>query len=66
MPSQKNILRFITFLGIFTWLAILGSGYIFRFGQLHNASSDPYLFFSKALLIVFIVIIYFFYRNNIG
>lgn len=66
MPTQKNILRFITFLGIFSWLAMLGSGYLFRFGQLHNTSSDTYLFFSKALLIVFVVTIYFFYRSNIG
>jgi sigma-B regulation protein RsbU (phosphoserine phosphatase) len=66
MPSQKFILRFITFLGIFSWLSMLGSGYLYRFGQLHNAYSDTYLSLSKALLIAFILTIYFFYRRNIG
>jgi len=66
MPSQKNILRFFSILGIFSWLIMLGSGYLYRFGQLHTASGETYLFFSKAFLLVFIVIIYFFYRQNIG
>lgn len=45
---------------------MLGAGYLYRFGQLHNTSQDASLFFSKALLIVFIVTMYFFYRRNIG
>jgi len=66
MPPQKNILRFVTFLSIFSWLSMLGSGYLYRFGQLHNTNSDQYLLLSKVLLIIFIVSIYFFYRKNIG
>lgn len=65
MPSQKNVLRLFTALGIFSWLIMLGSGHLFRFGLLHNAPGDIYLFFSKTFLIVFIVAIYFFYRRNI-
>jgi len=45
---------------------MLGAGYLYRFGQLHNTSQETSLFFSKALLIVFIVTMYFFYRRNIG
>ncbi len=66
MSIQKNILRLIAFLGIFSWLVMLASGYFFRFGELHAASSGNYLFFSKALLIVFIISVYFFYRLNIA
>ena len=66
MPLNKNILSLVTLLGIFSWLAMLGSGFLYRFGQLHHAPADIYYFFSKALLILFIVTIYFFYRKNIG
>ncbi len=66
MSLQKNILRLIAFLGIFSWLFMLASGYFYRFGELHAATSGNYLFFSKLLLIVFIVAVYFFYRLNIA
>ena len=66
MLSQKNILRFIAFLGISSWLSMLGSEYLYRYGQLHNTSSDAYLILSKAFLIFFIIAMYFFYRKNIG
>ncbi len=66
MSSKKNILRFIAFLSVFSWLIMLGAGHLYRFGQLHDTPSDTYLFFSKALLIVFIVSLYFFYQKNIG
>ena len=65
MPSQKNILRLFTTLGIFSWLLMLGSGHLFRFGQLHNTTTEVHLFFSKTFLVLFIVAIYFFYRRNI-
>lgn len=45
---------------------MLGSGYLYRFGQLHNTPHDTAQFFSKAFLILFIVAVYFFYRRNIG
>ncbi len=66
MPSQKSILRLISFFAGFVWLAMLGSSYLYRFGLLHYATSDTYLFASKSLLLLFIVTIYFFYRFNIG
>lgn len=66
MSSKKSVLRLISAFGIITWLAMLASGYLYRFGQLHNTSQDTALFFSKALLILFILAMYFFYRRNIG
>ena len=53
-------------LGIITWLLMLGAVYLHRFGQIHHANSETYLFLSKSLLIAFIVSIYFFYRKNIS
>lgn len=53
-------------LGIFSWLIMMGSGYFYRFGLLHNTATNSYLFLSKLFLIGFIVSIYFFYRKNIG
>lgn len=66
MSSKKNILRLIAFLGVFSWLVMLGSAHLYRFGQLHNASSEVYLFFSKAILIVCVLAIYFFYQKNVA
>jgi len=66
MSSKNYILRLITLLAIVLWLVMLGAGYLDRFGQLHNTSSDTYLFLSKIVLIAFIVTIYYFYRRNIG
>ena len=65
MASKTYILRLIALLGALMWLAMLGAGYLFRFSQLHNASLETYLFFSKLLLIGFIISIYFFYKRNI-
>lgn len=53
-------------MGVLFWFAMLGSGYLYRFGALHNTSSQTYLFFSKAFLIAFILAVYLFYRKNIG
>lgn len=66
MLSQKNILRFIAFLAVSSWLLMLGSEYLYRFEQLNNTSSDAYLILSKTFLIFFIIAVYFFYRKNIG
>jgi len=66
MPFKKNILRLITFSGIVSWMAMLASGYLYRFAQLHNGNVDTHLFFSKLFLIAFIIAIYFFYRKNIS
>ncbi|MCG8306413.1 MAG: SpoIIE family protein phosphatase [Cytophagales bacterium] len=66
MSSQKNILRLFIILGVFSWLLMLGSGHLYRFGQIHHTSTEVDLFFTKAFLIAFIVVIYFFYRRNIG
>lgn len=66
MPSQKNILRFFSVLGIGFWLAMVGGGYLYRFGQNHNAVVETHLFFSKAFLIFYIVAVYFFYRQKIS
>ena len=66
MSSKNYILKLLTLLAALVWLAMLGSGYLFRFAQLHNASAETYLFFSKILLIGFIISTYFFYKRNIG
>ncbi len=66
MPSHKNILRFLAFLGIFFWLSMMGSGYLYRFGQSYSTSSETYLFFAKSFLIALILAIYFFYKRKIG
>ena len=66
MPSQKNIQRLVSVLGILFWLAMLASGYLYRFGLLHNTPSDTYLFFSRVFLIAFILAIYLFYKKNIA
>lgn len=65
MPSKNNILRLISVLSILMWLAMLGSGYLYRFGELHNTNTNTFLFLSKLSLIAFIVSIYYFYRINI-
>ncbi len=66
MPSKKNILRLITFSGIVSWIAMLVSGYLYRFAQLHNGNTETHFFLFKLFMVFFIIAIYFFYRKNIG
>ena len=65
MSSQKNLLRLFTFLGIFSWILMVGTGHMYRFGLLHNTTTHVNLLLSKFFLITFILAIYFFYRKNI-
>ena len=66
MTSQKNFLRLFTFLGILSWVLMVGTGHMYRFGLIHNTSTQVYLFLSKVFLIAFALAIYFFYRKNIA
>lgn len=66
MVLKKNMLTIFISLVIVSWLLTLGSGYLYRFSQLHNASSEFYLFFTRAFLVAFILFIYFFYSKRIG
>ncbi len=45
---------------------MLGSSYLYRFGQLNGAPVETYLFLSKVSLIAFIFIVYLFYRIQIS
>jgi len=60
------MLRLIVIMSILSWLLMLGSGYLYRLSQLHNANTDVYLFLTKVFLISFIIFIYIFYRRKIG
>jgi serine phosphatase RsbU (regulator of sigma subunit) len=66
MVLNKNMLNITVSMGIISWIATLGAGYLFRFSTLHNSQSDFYLFLTKAFLVAFILFIYFFYKQKIG
>ena len=66
MLSHKNILKVLVAVAIFLWLAMLASGYLYRFGLLHNAPNDLSSFLCKFFLVAFILIVYLFYGKSIG
>jgi sigma-B regulation protein RsbU (phosphoserine phosphatase) len=60
------MLKIITSLGIASWIAMLGAGYLFRFSLLQQSDSPLFLFLTKALLLSFILFLYLFYRQKIS
>lgn len=47
-------------------MAMLASGYLYRFSILHQSVSEPYLFLARSFLIAFIFFVYLFYKNQVG
>ncbi len=66
MVLKKNILKIVVILSVLSWMAMLASGYLYRFSLLHQSVSEPYLFLAKSFLVAFIFFIYLFYKNQIG